>query len=216
MTDRRSSPILAAFAALLMLTGCGYTSMQDSSDPTPTGNMGLVIVGFGYLGEGTGLLRIGCPVRSISIPGQLAPLNIEFLRMDEAGRTSMLDRYFATRGTCKKLDPDNIEGYNFLHLPAGRYVVSGLVNAYTFRAMSLPGAPVIEVAAGESVYIGDVWLNGTVSFGSIDRHARLAVRDSEDGARAALAARGGDPARLASRIMALPPPRPVVLDDPAN
>jgi hypothetical protein len=194
---------LSLAVALFMLAGCVTTGPDGKPiDNTPA----LVIVGFVYTGEQRTALG-GCHV------GRFGPFagnyNLDFFKLDANNRTSLLfGRVFAMDGACEPANSPTAARYNFLELAPGRHLLAGITNASLQQWIRFRNAPIITVAPGEVVYVGDVTFSGTFSRTQISGAEPLFV-NTEAGARAALAARQGPVDRLTTRLMTVPEARPV-------
>jgi hypothetical protein len=192
------APVLAA----TFLTGC-VTAGPDGKpvDTTPA----LVIIGFAYTGEQRTALG-GCFL------GRFGPFagnyNLDLFRLDENNQTAWYRRQMAYDGACEPADAPTAARYNFLELTPGRHLLVGITTASLQSLVRLNNPATITVAPGEVVYVGDVTFGGTFGRTGI-AGAGLALVNTQEGARAALAARNGPVDRLTTRLMVVPQARPV-------
>jgi hypothetical protein len=193
----------AAFAVAVLLGGCARGSLTQSADVAPPEGSALVILGLAYTGSPTGPLRNQCPFIGGIFEGMLGRENLEISALDSAGRQSMLDRYYVSKGVCSAMGADKAMHYNFLHLPEGRYGIFGFINQDGWRTLRFVNPASFEVKAQEVVYIGDFTLD------SFSNAALARFERSVEGARAALAARNGPAEKMTVRIVSVPPSRPV-------
>lgn len=193
--------LLSLSVVLAFLTGCVTTGPDGKPvDTTP----GLVIIGFVYTGEQRTAMG-GCPL------GRLGPFtgpyNLDIFWLDENNRTNFFFRQLVPDGVCRGLNPPPAARYNFMSLAPGRHLLAGITNASFQPVVRFTNAPVVTVAPGEVVYVGDVTFDATFSRGSIT-DATFSVVDTQADARAALAARGIAPERMVVRPLEFPTPRP--------
>lgn len=179
---------------LSLLAGCANQSLTgDAPDSTTAGSgtggaeKGLVIVGFVYTGEPFGPLKT-CPLGRAS-PLFLARYNLVFSELDANNQTSWFKRALASDGACEFRNSAPAARYSFVSVNPGRHVLGGIVSDGGRTRVAFSNPPVISVAAGEVVYIGDVMFAAEIHFGDSITNARFSVALTANDARAALAAR---------------------------
>lgn len=193
-------PALALAASLL--AGCVTTGPDGQPvDNTP----GLVIIGFVYTGEHRTPLG-GCPLgRNFGV--FTGPFNLDILKLDANNRTNFFQRQLVPDGVCQALNPPPAARYNFMTVSPGRHLLGGITNGNFQTVVRFINAPVITVAPGEVVYVGDVTFDGLFERGSVVS-ADFKVVNTEADARAALGARGIPPERMVVRPLEITAPRP--------
>lgn len=170
-------------AAIFLLAGCAGQSIGYARSELAT-----VVVGFEYAGEPVGALKT-CPLGKFLGVGA-GNFNLAFEKLDAKNDSGLFDRVFALNGSCSFSSSPATERYTVMRLAQGRHLLSGVFNASNRAVFRFSNSPVITVAAGEVLYIGDVKFSGRfASFGRIDE-ARFWVDLNEEDARAVLRADG--------------------------
>ena len=168
--------VLAATA--ILLAGCASQAIGYNKSETAT-----VVVGFEYVGAPAGLLKT-CPLGRF-LGAYTGNAYLVFDQLDEKNNSGLFDRVFASNGRCSFRDSPASTRYTVMYLAPGRHVLRGVYNANNRAVVRFSNSPVISVAAGEVLYIGDVYFSGL--FDADGRAgARFWVEINEDEARAVL------------------------------
>ena len=165
-------------AALFPLAGCVGQSVGYTRSET-----GTVVVGFEYVGEPVGLLKT-CPLGRF-MGAFTGNANLVFEQLDIKNNIGLFSDVFASNGRCSFSDSPTTARYTVLYLAPGRHALRGVFNANYRTVVSFSNSPVISVAAGEILYIGDVNFSGVYGGGG-RAGARFWVEINEDDARVAV------------------------------
>lgn len=200
----RATCCAAMLAVTLSLAACANKSLGTGQDVTPSPDKALVIIGFSYLADPI-KYRIGgdlCPVTP-RILGHDA-LAIDIAALDEQPgiiESLGVPAIYASEGRCTQMTPTEPVGYNFLHLPPGRYAVRGLatIGRLTVNYQQLNyrlrfrNSPTFQVKAGDVVYLGDVvaYSNKLSTPGTTNLADQAEFRATTKAAAAELARRNG-------------------------
>jgi hypothetical protein len=180
---RGVNAMLRAFvlaAAVFLLAGCASQSVGYNKSETAT-----VVVGFEYVGAPVGLLKT-CPLGRF-LGGYTGNAYLVFDKLDANNDSGLFDRVFASNGRCSFRDSPTSTRYTVMYLAPGRHVLRGVYNANNRAVVRFSNTPVLSVAAGDILYIGDVYFSGL--FDADGRAgARFWVEINEDEARAVLRA----------------------------
>lgn len=168
-------------AALFSLAGCAGQSIGYTRSETAT-----VVVGFEYVGEPVGLLKT-CPLGRF-LGAFAGNFNLVFDKLDAKNDSGLFDSVYAMNGRCSFSDAPASARYTVMYLAPGRHVLRGVYNAENRPLIRFSNSPVIAVAAGEVLYVGDVKFSGQFErFGRIGG-SRFWVDINEEEARAVLRA----------------------------
>ncbi|MFN8760068.1 MAG: hypothetical protein ACK5XA_14820 [Tagaea sp.] len=178
--------------AASLLSGCVTTDPDGKPvDNTP----GLVIIGFVYTGEQRTAFG-GCPL------GRFGPFaghyNLDFFKLDEKNQAVWWRRQMAYDGVCEAGETPSPGRYNVLELSPGRWRLDGLTNASLRPLLIIHNGPVIDLAPGEVVYVGDFTFDSLFVRTSL-QGTTIKIQNTEAAARAALAARGYPAERMVVR-----------------